>query len=159
MGSCTVAELKTNMTSVDERADAQETFNLFDKDQDGKISLDELRTAMMAICGRATEEDIARILKAADVNGDGEIDFEEFYTALTKKTTEEDIEKAFKAFDKNNDGFITADELKQVIESFGHDLTDEELDEMIEGIDGKINYLEFWKWPETDFEDTLYEKE
>ena len=51
------------MTSVDERADAQETFNLFDKDQDGKISLDELRTAMMAICGRATEEDIARILK------------------------------------------------------------------------------------------------
>ena len=58
-----VAELNTNMTSVDERADAQETFNLFDKDQDGKISLDELRTAMMAICGRATEEDIARILK------------------------------------------------------------------------------------------------
>ena len=50
-------------------------------------------------------------------------------------------------FDKNNDGFITADELKQVIESFGHDLTDEELDEMIEGVDknkdGKINYLEF----------------
>ena len=114
-----MAELKTNMTSVDERADAQETFNLFDKDQDGKISLDELRTAMMAICGRATEEDIARILKAvekkdwkhfkrwqriilkaADVNGDGEIDFEEFYAALTKKTTEEDIEKAFKVFDK-----------------------------------------------------------
>ena len=107
------------MTSVDERADAQETFNLFDKDQDGKISLDELRTAMMAICGRATEEDIARILnavekkdrkhfkrwqriilKAADVNGDGEIDFEEFYSALTKKTSEEDIEKAFKVFDK-----------------------------------------------------------
>ena len=55
--------MKTNMTSVDERADAQETFNLFDKDQDGKISLDELRTAMMAICGMATEEDIARILK------------------------------------------------------------------------------------------------
>ena len=54
------------MTSVDERADAQETFNLFDKDQDGKISLDELRTAMMAICGRATEEDIARILKAVE---------------------------------------------------------------------------------------------
>ena len=61
-----MAELKTNMTSVDERADAQETFNLFDKDQDGKISLEELRTAMMAICGRATEEDIARILKAVE---------------------------------------------------------------------------------------------
>ena len=34
-----------------------------------------------------------------------------------------------------------------MIESFGHDLTDEELDEMIEGVDknkdGKINYLEF----------------
>ena len=50
-------------------------------------------------------------------------------------------------FDKNNDGFITADELRQVIETFGHDLTDEEMDEMIEGVDknkdGKINYLEF----------------
>ena len=34
-----------------------------------------------------------------------------------------------------------------MIESFGHDLTDEELDEMLEGVDknkdGKINYLEF----------------
>ena len=34
-----------------------------------------------------------------------------------------------------------------MIESFGHDLTDEEMDEMIEGVDknkdGKINYLEF----------------
>ena len=39
-------------------------------------------------------------MKVADENGDGEIDFEEFYTALTKKTTEEDIEKAFKVFDK-----------------------------------------------------------
>ena len=55
--------------------------------------------------------------------------------------------QTFKVFDKNNDGFITADELKQVIESFGHNLTDEELDEMLEGVDknkdGKINYLEF----------------
>ena len=46
-----------------------------------------------------------------------------------------------------------------MIETFGHDLTDEELDEMIEGVDknkdGKINYLEFlemarwgitWRW-------------
>ena len=55
--------------------------------------------------------------------------------------------QTFKVFDKNNDGFITADELRQVIVSFGHNLSDEELDEMIEGVDknkdGKINYLEF----------------
>ena len=36
------------------------------------------------------------------MNGDGEIDFEEFYTALTKKTSEEDIEKAFKVFDNDS---------------------------------------------------------
>ena len=39
--------------------------------------------------------------------------------------------------------------------SFGHNLSDEELDEMIEGVDknkdGKINYLEFWKWPGGEF--------
>ena len=34
------------------------------------------------------------------MNGDGEIDFEEFYAALTKKTTEEDIKNSFKVFYK-----------------------------------------------------------
>ena len=80
------------MASVDdeEKADARENFNLFDKDHDGKISLDEFRNVVMLITdGQITEERITKMLKEVDLNGDGVIDFEEFYTAVKKESTPE----------------------------------------------------------------------
>ena len=75
------------MASVDEeeKADARENFNLFDKDHNGKISLEEFRNVVMLITdGQITDEQITDMLKEVDLNGDGEIDFEEFYTAVKK---------------------------------------------------------------------------
>ena len=138
------------MASVDDqKAEAQETFNFFDKDHDGKISLDEFRNVVMLICDTATEEDITEMLKEVDSNGDGEIDFEEFYAAVKKESTPEGIEEAFKTFDKNKDGFITADELRRTMESMGERVSKEEIDEIIAKADlngdGKICIEEFLK--------------
>ena len=138
------------MASVDdEKAEAQETFNFFDKDHDGKISLDEFRNVVMLLCDTATDEDITEMLKEVDLNGDGEIDFEEFYAAVKKESTPEGIEEAFKTFDKNKDGFITAEELRRTMESMGERVSKEEIDEIIEKADlngdGKISIEEFLK--------------
>merc|ERR1712001_625605 len=59
------------------------------------------------------------MLKNVDLNGDGEIDFEEFYAAMKKdsNTVTEELEEAFKVFDKDNDGFISPEELRGTMES------------------------------------------
>ena len=138
------------MAGVDEdKAEAQETFNFFDKDHDGKISLDEFRNVVMLLCDTATDEQITEMLKEVDLNGDGEIDFEEFYAAVKKESTPEGIEEAFVHFDKNKDGFISAEELRRTMEQMGERVSKEEIDAIIEKADlngdGKISIEEFLK--------------
>eukprot|EP00116_Pleurobrachia_bachei_P018529 sb/3478791/ len=55
-----------------------EAFKFFDKDGDGYISRSELRTIMNTVDGTLAESDIEEMVREADVNGDGKIDFEEF---------------------------------------------------------------------------------
>jgi len=63
------------------------------------------------------EEDIQRIIRDADIDGDGTIDYEEFIAATinqNKLEREEHLKKAFEHFDLNGDGMISHDELVQV---------------------------------------------
>lgn len=55
-------------------------FRQFDTNGDGSISLEELRLILLAV-GMA-EADIPSIFAGADVNGDGKIDYGEFFTWL-----------------------------------------------------------------------------
>lgn len=58
--------------------------------------------------------------------------------------------QAFKLFDDDNTGFITLKNLKRVAKELGENLTDEELQEMIDEADrdgdGQINEDEFYRW-------------
>ena len=63
---------------------------------------------------------------------------------MSEKESEEEIHQAFKMFDKSNSGFISELELKQVMETLGEKMTDQEIKEMIieadiDG-DGKISF-------------------
>lgn len=55
-----------------------DAFKFFDKDGDGFISRTELRAIMNNVDGQLAEADIEDMIKEADVNGDGKIDFDEF---------------------------------------------------------------------------------
>jgi len=55
-----------------------DAFNFFDKDGDGFISRTELRTIMNTVDSKLAESDIEDMIKEADQNGDGKIDFDEF---------------------------------------------------------------------------------
>jgi centrin-1 len=88
-----------------------------------------------------------------DKDGSGTIDFEEFLQMMTAKMGErdsrEEIMKAFRLFDDDNTGKITFKNLKRVAKELGENLTDEELQEMIDEADrdgdGEINEEEFYR--------------
>ncbi|KAM6941428.1 calcium-binding protein 2a isoform 1-T1 [Lycodopsis pacificus] len=81
MGPKMLAET-ADMIGVKELRDA---FKEFDSDGDGQISLGELREAMKKLMGeQLTHREIDEILRDVDLNGDGEVDFEEFVRMMSR---------------------------------------------------------------------------
>ena len=56
----------------------RERFKLFDKNNDGTITREELRQCMVQLGEKLSEEDINEMMDDADKNGDGVIDYDEF---------------------------------------------------------------------------------
>lgn len=54
-------------------------FQVFDKDNSGTISSDELKQVMSALSPGLTEEDLEEMVKEVDQDGDGEVSFEGVY--------------------------------------------------------------------------------
>jgi len=86
------------------------------------MNADELMPVMKALGCLPTRENLEKLINEIDVDGSGEIDFDEFLTLMDKKLSEpssdEELMQAFKVFDVNGDN-ISADELKQVLEQYG----------------------------------------
>lgn len=64
--------------SCDQMDDVRAAFRVFDYDNDGSISKEELREAMVNLGQRCTEEEFAMMFAEADKNKNGRIDFDEF---------------------------------------------------------------------------------
>jgi len=60
-----------------------DAFNVFDIDNDGFISKDELRQVMKNIDTKITEEELEAMIEAIDEDGDGRVNYEEFIKATT----------------------------------------------------------------------------
>ncbi|XVF80856.1 hypothetical protein PTKIN_Ptkin15bG0109100 [Pterospermum kingtungense] len=56
----------------------KEAFKVFDRDQDGFISANELRQVMMNLGERVTVEEAEQMIREADLDGDGLVSYEEF---------------------------------------------------------------------------------
>jgi len=144
---------KMSNLSAEQISEFKEAFSLFDKDGDGTITTKELGTVMRSLGQNPTEAELQDMIQEVDSGGDGQIDFSEFLSMMSRKMqendTEEEIIEAFKVFDKDGNGFISAAELRHVMCNLGEKLTDDECDEMIREADidgdGQINYAEFVK--------------
>ena len=71
-----------------------------------------------------------------DDDGNGTVDFSEFLTMMANTFSVADLEAeiadAFtNLFDRDGDGFLSAPELKHVMASLGEELTDQEIQEVI----------------------------
>ncbi|XP_036825797.1 centrin-2 isoform X2 [Oncorhynchus mykiss] len=107
--------------------------------------------AMRALGFEPKKEEIKRMITEVDKDGTGKISFSDFLTVMTQKMAEKDskeeILKAFRLFDDDETGKISFRNLKRVAKELGENLTDEELQEMIEEADrdgdGEVNQGEF----------------
>ncbi|RCV32094.1 hypothetical protein SETIT_6G230300v2 [Setaria italica] len=120
-------------------------FRLMDKDHNGNLSLEELMEGLHINGQPVPEPEIRMLLEAADTDGNGTLDCDEFVTVslhLKKKASDEYLASAFRYFDKDGSGFIELEELReelgpneQVILDIIRDVDTDQ--------DGRISYQEF----------------
>ena len=117
----------------------REAFNLFDTDSSGSIDAKELKAAMRALGFQVKKAEIRQMISDIDKDASGSIEFDEFVEMMTGKMGErdsrEEIMKVFELFDDDNSGKISFRNLKRVANELGENLTDEELQEMIDEAD------------------------
>lgn len=65
-------------TEEDLESDIREAFRIFDKDGNGIISAAELRHVMTNLGEKLTDDEVDEMLREADIDGDGEINYQEF---------------------------------------------------------------------------------
>ena len=125
----------------------QEMFKRVDKNDDGIISLDELKNVLQTIFKQLSSEKIDTMVSDADKNKDGRISYEEFYRVLKRKNKNNKLLKAFKVLDTNGDGKISHEELIEVLKETEVELSKQRVIEMINEVDkdgdGYLSYNEF----------------
>ncbi|XP_053660505.1 calcium-binding protein 4-like [Anopheles marshallii] len=149
--------LNKRFISKNQMKEFREAFRLFDKDNDGSITKEELGTVMRSLGQFARVEELQEMLLEIDVDGDGNVSFEEFVDIMSNMTDtvaetsadqeERELRDAFRVFDKHNRGYITASDLRAVLQCLGEDLDEEEIEDMIKEVDvdgdGRIDFYEF----------------
>ena len=137
-------------------SDFRDAFKTFDTDEDGYLSLKELKDLLIELGVPVTNEELTEMTNEIDIEGNGTIDFKEFILLMARKMRDYDNEdeyiEAFRIIDKNNDDLISKEELKEamtIIGQFvlGESPTDADIEYMIKEADtdgdGFLHYSDF----------------
>lgn len=138
----------------DQRQEIRDAFELFDADKNGLVDSHEMKVAMRALGFDVQREEIGRYMQdcaARDQRGQALMDLAGFTDIMTEKFAQRDprqeMIKAFQLFDENNTGKISIRSLRRVAREIGENMSDEELQAMIDEFDtdqdGEINLEEF----------------
>ncbi|XP_021696958.1 calcium-binding protein E63-1 isoform X2 [Aedes aegypti] len=168
-----IVRKKKVLPKKDEKFYLRTAFDLLDRDQDGHVTPEELQFMLRNLGIHVRDELIDDLLREASRTGSGLIDETEFLqwvariqalkeesntsssgSSSSNSTTQaadddltQDLVAAFRVFDRDGNGYITRDELKSAMDMIGENVTEYQLNEMLEladaDKDGRINYEEF----------------
>lgn len=103
--------------------EAKGLFIKYDANGDGCMDEDELGALLMAMSDKFTKDDIRRMLREADTNGNGRVEFSEFIDWVTGSTTEslgravventKGLELLFTVYDRDRTTTITARQFEE----------------------------------------------
>ncbi|XP_071736581.1 calcium-dependent protein kinase 9-like [Rutidosis leptorrhynchoides] len=138
----------TEIIPQKELEELKEIFYDIDKAEKKVITRQDLKNSSK-LRSKFDSKQIDDIVEAADADGNGYIDYDEFITAMMnfrRLHKEEELHALFKRFDTDNNQYISKAELKSALEEYkmGDEATIEEIiKEVDENDDGKISYKEF----------------
>lgn len=148
----------SNFGNVDDLTDEQiaefkEAFQIYDKDSDGLINLEELETVLRSLGSNIAEHKLKTFFQSLDLEENGSISFKEFLILMASQVNdvieESDLIDAFKTFDPENSGKISAQELRTLLMSCPEFRDDSEIQDILEQADvektGQVDYYEFIK--------------
>lgn len=132
----------------------KEMFSKLDKDHDGTLDFEELKTILeKAECKDENDNlmEIKQTFDSLDTDKSGKLDYTEFLAAFLDDLyikKEEYLMEAFQAMDKDGSGKISKEEIKAILGQEG--IKGKELEDMISkadtNFDGSIDYNEFIKY-------------
>ena len=70
------------MKDTDSEEEIREAFRVFDKDGNGFISAAELRHVMTNLGEKLTDEEVDEMIREADIDGDGQVNYEGNYYSI-----------------------------------------------------------------------------
>lgn len=73
------------MKEADAEEDLREAFKVFDRDGNGFISSYELRHVMTNLGEKLSDDEIDEMIRESDIDGDGQIDYEEFVKMMNTR--------------------------------------------------------------------------
>ena len=124
----------------------KEVFQSIDVDNNGKLSLEEMKKAV-SLAGSIKIDFDEQIFKSIDTDNSGNIEYTEFISACIEKNiylNEEKLKDAFKLFDADGSGKISRAEIEKVLHIGKHS---KEIDEIMSkhdtNKDGEIDFQEF----------------
>ena len=135
-------EQKNNIDQIneEEKIKIKEAFALFDQNDDGILTKDELITLLRALGKYVTENNVNNLIQNINT-----IDIHNFMIILNKiapKDTKQNLQEAFEIFDTENNGYINVPEFRNILTNLGEKLTNDEVDNIIMQLDinneGKI---------------------
>jgi Ca2+-binding EF-hand superfamily protein len=139
------------------------TFNKADSNGNGKLSPSELGSVFRRVLTTIRDSEIKAVIKEADTDGDGQINYEEF-VAYLQKTANQSMTKAFvhsltghneadmvsatfRLWDTEGNGLIRNDELSRILVKLNPKLTKTQATALVSTIDsdhdGNVDYDEF----------------
>ncbi|GAA5986236.1 hypothetical protein JCM5350_007594 [Sporobolomyces pararoseus] len=150
----------TSSLSPDQQTEIREAFELFDLDKDQKLDYHEFKVSLRALGFDLKKAEVLKLMRErGGVNGEENglggqqlvIGFENFLAIaeelILSRDPLDEIRRAFRLFDEENSGKISFRNLKKVARELGENLTDDELQAMIEEFDldqdGEISEHEF----------------
>ncbi|XP_020580871.1 calmodulin-like protein 1 [Phalaenopsis equestris] len=110
-------------------------FRKIDLDGDGRISIEELRSLLSSLRRKDAAAEADSMMRVADLNKNGFIEFEEFMEVHQNGVTRNEIKMAFWMFDENRDGRISAEEVMSMLRKLGWRFGLEDCRRMVNNVD------------------------
>ncbi|KAF8201192.1 putative calmodulin [Mycena galopus ATCC 62051] len=80
-----LAMMAKKFQDTDSEEEIRQAFAVFDKDGNGTISVTELQQVMRSLGEKLSDREVEEMIREADVDGDGEINYDEFLTMMLSK--------------------------------------------------------------------------